>query len=138
MKIGLKKLKKWRKCGKNLEKRLKFFEIFPVAINRKMKNETPKVQKVVKKVIFRVKKVKIGLKKLKIWRKCGKKLEKPLNFFEIFPVAINWKMKLWSRITAKSGESEIFVGWTKLPNGNPRPKVGWYQVSSKSLEPFLR
>ena len=37
-----------------------------------------------------------------------------------------------------SGQSEIFTGWAKLPKGSPRPKLGWYQVWRKSLEPFLR
>ena len=93
MKICLKKLKKWRKLVGNLEKRINFFEIFPGRKTEKWKNETPKVQKVVKKVIFRVKKVKIGLKKLKKWRKWGKNLVKWINFFAIFPEPENWKMK---------------------------------------------
>ena len=37
-----------------------------------------------------------------------------------------------------SGQSEIFTGWPKVSKGSPRPKLGWYQVWRKSLEPFLR
>ena len=37
-----------------------------------------------------------------------------------------------------SAQTIVFSGMTNTANFKPTPKLGWYQVSLKSLEPFMQ
>ena len=84
-----------------------------------------------------------------LWRHQGAKKGVRVNFlkflFLLYFFLNIWKISLKSVQRFKSryfwgpscGQTSVFTGWPTPPKDSPHPILGWYEVSLKSLEPFL-